>query len=282
MDVVKHRVALGRYAGRTRLSDERSTRGSLGAASSVAVRAGEPVERLRDSQGPMLRVLGQHPADLGVPGFGARVPRRGTAYPSHRALPGLPWAWSACSACRVSLAAELTRAAGGRPTRSGLRQSGIRGSGQVEEVRVAMDGSGRGCRGGPVLEGSCIGLGAPAGGGGARPRRLSRWRRRGSDLPATPGSPSSLAASPRPTGPEPRWSGTVVPLPIYPIDPGVLTTARPDAPSEPAPLPTPRIASLASRHAVTNLLAGYTRTPDRSPGQGKRSPASDGAHQLGQ
>jgi len=26
-------------------------------------------------------------------------------------------------------------------------------------------------------------------------------------------------------------------------------------------MPTPRIAPLASRHAVTNLLAGYTRTP---------------------
>lgn len=54
-------------------------------------------------------------------------------------------------------------------------------------------------------------------------------------------TPSSPTASPQPRSPEPSWSGTIVPLPIYPSETGGLATSPPHAPSGPAPTPTPRV-----------------------------------------
>ena len=54
-------------------------------------------------------------------------------------------------------------------------------------------------------------------------------------------APSSPTASPQPSSPAPSWSGTIVPLPIYPSETGGLETTRPHAPGEPSPTPTPRI-----------------------------------------
>ena len=109
----------------------------------------------------------------------------------------------------------------GHPVREfGILRPPVRG--QLEEVPVAMDGSRAhrrpGCHilrvrvsasalllvvGVPVL------AGCPGGGGNP--------------------TPSSPAASPQPRSPEPSWSGTIVPLPIYPSETG----ARHIAPTRP-------------------------------------------------
>jgi hypothetical protein len=42
-------------------------------------------------------------------------------------------------------------------------------------------------------------------------------------------APSSPTARPHPSIPAPRWSGTIVPLPVYPSETGGLATTRPPA-----------------------------------------------------